>query len=180
MHGVVFAELRKYVDTKFGGNTWDVLLEKSGNQGKVYFPIQAYSDEEAVSLVSAASGLTQQPVVAILADFGEFIAPDLLAMYKHLLKPHWKTLDVIENTEQTIHSVVRVKNPGAQPPQLKVTRRSPEEVVITYASARKMCSLGKGIAQGMAKHFKENIRMTDLKCMAKNDPICEISVRLLH
>jgi hypothetical protein len=34
-------------------------------------------------------------------------------MFGHLLLPEWKTIDVIDNTEGTVHTVVRVKNPGA-------------------------------------------------------------------
>jgi hypothetical protein len=32
-------------------------------------------------------------------------------MYSHLIPAHWKTLDVIEKTEETIHNVVRAQNP---------------------------------------------------------------------
>jgi hypothetical protein len=36
MHGVIFAELRNYAETKHGNGTWDALLRKAGLENKVY------------------------------------------------------------------------------------------------------------------------------------------------
>jgi methyl-accepting chemotaxis protein len=177
MHGLIFLELKKYVDTRLGGNTWKQLLEESGLGTKIYMPIQEYRDEEAIALVSTASALTGQPVLTILEDFGEFIAPDLAEMYKDLIKPGWQTLDLIEHTEDTIHRVVRIDNPTAKPPVLRCQRRGPHEAIITYNSPRKLCSVGKGIIKGVAKQFGEHITITEPSCMLRGDPNCEIVVQ---
>jgi len=120
-----------------------------------------------VALVVAASSMTGLPVAEVLEDFGEFIVPDLVKMYGHLLRPEWGTIDVIENTERTIYSVVRVKNPGAKPPELKTVRHGANEVVLFYASPRQMCALAIGIGKGLAKHFNENIVAQQATCMHK-------------
>ena len=179
MHGIIYRELQKYVDTKFGGDTWATLLKKADLGGKMYTSLQHYPDAEAVALVTTASHMTGLPAAAILEDFGEFIAPDLLSMYKAAVKPEWKTLDLIENTEQTIHKIVRINNPGATPPVLQVTRTSPTEVVLTYTSARKMCAVAKGIAKGVAKHYNERVAITETACMLKGSPSCKLSIKLL-
>lgn len=177
MHGVIFAELKKYVDAKLGGDRWNALLRESGFPGKIYLPSQHYSDEEAVALVTAASRLTGTSAARILEDFGEFIVPDLVAMYRTLIRSDWKTLDLIEHTEETIHRVVRIQQPGARPPELKCVRTSPDEVVVTYASPRKMCGVAKGIARGVAKHFKETVTISETSCMLKGGDHCRISVK---
>src|SRR5229473_7558096 len=130
MHGIIFAELRNYAETKHGNGTWNALLEQAKLENKVYMPIREYPDAEVVALVTAASSMTGLPVSALLEDFGEFLAPALLKMFGHLLLPEWKTIDVIDNTEGTIHTVVRVKNPGTKPPDLQTVRRSKDEVVL--------------------------------------------------
>jgi hypothetical protein len=122
--------------------------------------------------------LARQDPDAILQDFGAFIVPDLLGMYGSLLAKTWKTLDVIENTEDTIHRIVRIRNPGAKPPELRCERSSAEEVVIHYTSARKMCGLGKGIVLGLAKHYGEAISIGESSCMLKGQQECTILVRL--
>lgn len=179
MHGIIFSELKKYVDTKLGGNAWSNLQKESGVGAKTYLAIQEYPDQEVVNLVSTASRITGRSVPAILEDFGEFIVPDLIGMYKGLIKPEWKTIDLIKNTEETIHKVVRLKNPGAKPAELKCSGPGPDEVVITYSSPRKMCSVAKGIAKGVAKHYNERILISEPTCMLKGSPSCKISIKLM-
>lgn len=177
MHGVIFSELRKYAEARTGANGWDALLEKAGLKKKLYMAVGEYPDSEVVALVSAASAVTDLPIPAILEDFGEFITPSLMGMYGHLMKPNWRALDVIENTEGTVHTVVRVQNPGAKPPRLRTTRPSPEEVILIYDSPRQLCALAKGIGKGLAKHFKETLIISETQCMHKGSPSCEIHFR---
>jgi len=178
MQGIIFSELKKYVDTKFGGDTWRVLLKEAGLGSRLYMPVQAYPDQEAVAIVRAAARATGKEVSAILEDFGEFIAPDLMSMFKAMIRPEWKTLDLIENIEGTIHKAVRVQNPGAKPLELKCSRPGTHEVVITYSSPRKMCAVAKGIVRGVARHYHERIAISEPKCMLKGSPSCEIRVRV--
>jgi len=179
MHGIIFSELKKYVDIKFGGSTWNDLLDESGVSSRVYAPVKIYPDQDIAALVSAASRMTTIPVPDILEDFGQFIVPDLIKVYGHLSKPEWKTLDFIEHTEETIHRVVRLKTPGADPPALQCNRLSPDEIVLIYSSPRKMCSLAKGIAKGVARHYNEQIIMTETACMLQGSSRCEISIKLV-
>jgi Haem-NO-binding len=134
MHGIIFAELRNYAETKHGKGTWNQLLKQSGLDNRVYLPIKAYPDTEVVALIGAASSMAGIPVAELVEDFGEFITPALMKMFGHLLLPEWKTIDVIDNTEGTVHSVVRAKNPGTKPPELQTVRRSYDEVVLIYTS----------------------------------------------
>jgi hypothetical protein len=178
MHGIIFTELKKFVDTKLGGDAWTGLLQEAGLRMKVYMPIHAYPDQDAVALVSTAAKMTGQPVDAVLQDFGEFIAPDLLRMYGALLKKEWKTLDILEHTEETIHRVVRAKNPGAEPLQLQSTRLSATTLVIAYTSNRRMCGVAKGIVPGIAAELGEKVVVSESTCMLRGGTKCEISVRL--
>ncbi len=178
MHGIIFLELEKYVVTKFGDDTWSKLLQETGLKGKVYWIGQIYPDEEVVALVSIAAKITRSSVAAILEDFGEFIAPNLVKIYMAFIVPTWKTVDLLENAEETIHKVVRMKLPGADPAILKTSRPNQDEVIIIYDSPRKMCGVAKGIARGVAKYYGESITINEPKCMLLGSPSCEIRVRL--
>jgi hypothetical protein len=159
MHGVVFTELEKYAETKHGAGTWNALLKKAGLDGKVYETFSHYPDQEVSALVSAASSATGLPAQDVLEDFGEFVAPGLLAMYSNLILPRWKSLDVIHETEGTIHAIVRQRDPLARPPKLKTQRVGPDEVVLTYDSPRQMCALAKGIARGLVKRRNDEANL---------------------
>jgi hypothetical protein len=156
MHGFIFSELRKYADTRIGSGAWNRLLESAGLGSKLYLPIQEYPDADAVALVVAAARETGASQEEVLEDFGRFLAPSLLGLYRTLVNPEWKTLDLLEHTEHTIHSVVRARNPGAKPANLQAVRLSPDVVDLTYSSQRRLCPVAKGIIQGMAAHYGED------------------------
>lgn len=177
MHGIIHAELKKYVLGKLGDHAWNAVVEKARLQDKVYLPNRSYPDADALALVTAASQLTKMPPDAILRDFGEFIAPDLLSLYRQHVKPAWKTLELLENTETTIHRIVRATDPNASPPTIQALRKGPNELVIRYTSQRKMCDVAKGIIVGLGKHFREKIELQESQCMKTGGPACEIAVR---
>lgn len=177
MHGIIFAELQKYIDARLGKNGWTRVLKEAGLEAKLYLPVQEYSDEEAVALAATGARMAGLGIQDVLEDFGEFIVPDLVKMYAAVIRPEWKTLDLVQHTEETIHRVVRIKNKGAKPPEIRCLRKNGDEVVITYTSARKMCALARGIARGVAKHYREKIHVSEARCMLKGHEACEISLK---
>jgi len=176
MHGLIFTELQKYVNRKFDYATWRTLLEKSNVPGKIYLPTETYADAEVLAIVNAACEATGSGIAEILEDFGKFLVPDLLRIFSSSVKPEWKTLDMLENIETTIHKAVRLREPGATPPQLVCTRLSATKVQIVYTSARKLCPLAIGLIKGVAEHYKETVKITEPTCMLKGDKECKIMV----
>jgi predicted hydrocarbon binding protein len=179
MNGTIFLGLRKYVRARLGQDAWEGLLDETGIGPRLYVPVGNYPDQEAVALIAAAANRAGRPVDAVLEDFGEFIVPDLMTMYASLIDPGWKTIDLITNTERTIHEVLRRSASQADPPRLKCTRHGDSEVVVIYDSPRKMCPLAKGIARGIARRFDEKVDLAETSCMLKGSPRCEIRVRLV-
>jgi predicted hydrocarbon binding protein len=173
MHGTIFVELEKFVTSQLGEGAWAKLKTEAGiSAARSYRPTFIYPDEELVALVGAGSRITGIPVPELLESYGEFIAPDLLAMYRGAIEPSWRTLDLIEHTEESIHTVVRVDHQGAAPPYLRAERRGPNEVAVTYTSPRKLCAVARGISRGIARHYGESIEITDVRCMHRGDEDC--------
>ncbi|MEA2463964.1 MAG: hypothetical protein QOJ98_1711 [Acidobacteriota bacterium] len=174
MHGIVFGELKQYVTARLGDTAWNELLADAAIGPKLYLAIQEYPDEELGAILQAACRRTALSAAEVLQDFGDFIGPHLVHMYRMYIQPEWKTLDVIEHTEERIHKMVRVQHRGARPPYLSTTRRSEDEIVIHYSSERRLCAFAKGIALGIARHYGEKIAIRDLTCMHKGGRTCEI------
>jgi predicted hydrocarbon binding protein len=177
MHGLIFTELRKYVEAKFDHATWEKLLEKAGQKHQLYLASAVYPDSDILSLVTSACEMTGLSANAVLEDFGEFIAPDLVDQYKFLVNPSWHLLDFLCNTEDTIHKIVRFHK-GVTPPRLVATRVAEDKVVITYTSIRKMCALLKGIVKGAAKYYKEDVSVLETRCMLHGDAECVVTVQV--
>ena len=177
MHGLIFAELKKYVEAKFDAATWQSLLEKAGQKHQLYLASSVYPDQNILDLVTTACQMTGLPANAILEDFGQFVAPGLVEQYKFLINPEWQLLDFLANTEDTIHKVVRFHK-GVAPPRLMTTRVADDKLIITYNSQRKMCPLLKGIVRGAARYYKEAASVVETRCMLQGDSECVFSVQV--
>jgi len=176
MHGTMFVHLRRFTEEQYGTAAWNVVLSAAELGPRVYLPITSYPDEELSAIVAAAARATGQEVPALLESFGEYVAPHLVAMYRHLLKPSWRTLDVLEHVEATAHRAVRVEQPGAAPPYLEAIRDSERQLTIHYTSARRLCHVAKGIIRGLARHFGEAVTITESQCMHRGAGRCVLRV----
>lgn len=177
MHGVIFAQLKKFVETKHGGAAgWNSVRNEAGLGSRAYFSVQKYPDEEVVALVAAASKLTGKPAASLLEDFGAFLAPELLRMYRSMIPAEWTALDLIEHTETRMHKVVRMNDAEATPPHLRVRRVSPTSVIVDYQSQRRLCAVAKGIARGVGAHYNERLVVDERRCMQTGAPACEIVI----
>src|ERR1700687_102849 len=126
MHGIIFTELRRFVDCSLPRGSWSQALRAANLENHAHVSLRDYSDAEFFSIVDATSKIAHKSMAETIEAFGAFIAPNLLSMYSILIKPEWKTLDVIEHTETVIHAVVRVNQAGAKPPELKCKRIGPD------------------------------------------------------
>lgn len=160
MHGIIFKEMQRYVSKRFGLAAWYALLKEAALDHTIYMPTQHYPDQEIITLVSLVSALSGSSAETTLEEFGEFLAPNLLQLYGSMIHPGWKTLDLVEHTEKTMHRVVRFVDQSSAPPRLICTRTGPTEVVLQYASPRNMSSLGIGIIRGIARYYGECVSIT--------------------
>lgn len=178
MHGIILGELKKFIDTKHGVMYWPDLLQECGLGNKSYYAINDYPDEEVVAIVTTEAKKTGVGLATLLEDIGVFIGPGMIKSYAGLINPAWRTLELLEHTENTMHRTV-TKLHGAHPPKLAVTRVTSHEAIINYTSPRKMCALATGLVKAYANHYGELIEVTHLSCMHKGDKACNMLVKLI-
>ncbi len=176
MHGLIFLELKKFVDARLGEIAWSEILGQTGLEGREYLPVRQHGDAEAASLMAEVGARTGLDHDALLQQLGEFMAPDLLRMYGSLLRREWRTLDVLEHAHTTIDRVMRARNPAVSAIAMSGERLGPDELALTYASPRRMCALAKGIVRGLAAHFRERVRIEETACMHRGAPHCRLRV----
>lgn len=178
MHGLIVNQFRQFVVDRFGRDQWMRLVDATGSDlpdGPVALS-RIYPDAEVMALVKTASSVTEIPLSTLLEDFGTFLAPSLLRVYEPLIRPSWRTLDVVANTESMIHTVVRRQDPTARPPYLSATRVSASEVRLRYTSPRKMCDVARGIVRGLAAHFHEKVEIDEQECMNRGGEACVLRI----
>ena len=179
MNGVIYIEIAKYAQSLIGEQGWEGVIRQAGVPARRYYRVADYPDEEAFALLAALSAQLQRPVPELLESLGEFIVPDLMKMARMWIPPHWKTIDVVADTEETIHEMLRQEGSNVNnPPRLRCRRNGPSEVVVTYDSPRRMCGLAKGIVRGLARHYDEQVSIDEPACMLQGATACELVVRL--
>ena len=155
MHGTIFTLLKRYFQTQYDHSTWVRLLELSGLSATDFNHRDVYPDEHMYALVGQAAEMTGLSADELHEKFGEYLVPDMLYMYQKLIRPEWRTLDMLEHTETVMHTHVRAAHTGNRPPVLDVRRIGPNEALIEYVSPRRMGALAVGIVQGLARYFDE-------------------------
>lgn len=178
MHGIIFNQMRSYAQARLGEDGWERLLKEAGlPASRVYLGFQSYPDTEAVALVTAACRLSGQEARPLLEDFGEFIGPGLMRIYRMFVQPGWNILDVVENAER-IHERVR-KDPHATPPRLECQRIDSHTMRVIYTSPRKLCGVGIGFVRGLAHELGQRVEVHEPQCMYRGAPACEFIVKRL-
>jgi predicted hydrocarbon binding protein len=173
VHGLIFFYIQKFADEATSGKTtWLKLRDTVTASDNRYLPNEVYPDEDAIELLQKIADTCGEPLPELIERFGEFLAPHLIKVASQNIDPTWRTLDLIENTEDIIHTMVRTAKPGAEPPVLETVRHSPNELHLVYSSSRQLCLLAKGITQGLANHYGETILIEETSCMHKGDPFC--------
>ena len=72
MKGIVFDMLRDMVEDRFGLEGWQAVLDHARSDG-LYISTETYADEELLSLVAAASEVSQIEAEQLVYAFGQFM-----------------------------------------------------------------------------------------------------------
>lgn len=183
MHGLIFFYIRKFAESLPNGLAQAAgqasgrtsIMRQAGN----YLPSGSYPDDDAVALLQAVADARGEPLGETVTQFGEFLAPHLVKVAGQLVDPEWRTLDLVEHTEQLIHAMIRMAKPGAEPPVLEAVRISPQELQLVYSSRRRLCLLASGLVRGLARHFGETVEIDEPGCMLRGDPFCSFVIRVV-
>jgi hypothetical protein len=179
MHPLIHIGLKEYVERRYGIERWIGFLEAAGvSLTRPYVRVGPYPDEELVAIVAAIAAGTGTSPNAVLEDFGTALAPQLIAMYPRLVRPEWRSLDLLQYTEDAIHQVVRHGQLGARPPVVRCRRLSPSALHLTYESSRRLCPLAVGIMRGIGRHYGETLTIRHPVCMLHGADACEFDVAL--
>lgn len=75
------------------------------------------------------------------------------------MDPAWRTLDLLEHTEHTMHQQVRHEHAGNALPVLAVKYLSASELQVDCVSARRTRGLAVGIIRGLTTYYDEADRI---------------------
>ena len=180
MQGIFLDALERFVVRELGETGLQQVRAATGRGDNRYVFDATYPDAEINLIVQSVSQANGMPPEEILQQFAEGLVPSLLDVYGFLVNSKWTFVDFLLNTEAVIHKAVRLNTPTAKPPAIVAHLAASDTVTITYRSARRLCSVAKGIIRGSATHYKVKAAISEERCMLRGDPECVITVAVNH
>lgn len=183
MIGSVFVRFQIFMNECHGRDSWNELLQAAGfPPDKVYRSVRFYPDSEFDRLLHYALVKTRMPRDIFLRRLGQHCGAYIIETYKMMVLPRWRTLDVVEKVGAKIYSSIQFVDVNAPKSVFECQRVSPEELILTYDSPRKMCQYILGIIDAVADHFGEKVIDVHETCMNTSEEAlaCKITLRLVR
>lgn len=157
MKGIIFTEFMDLVESAFGIETVDEIIDRTDlPSGGAYTAVGTYDHQEIVSLLMNLSEVTGTPAPDLLAIFGKHLFSRFAVLYPQMVGSADSGLDFLASVEDYIHVEVRKLYPHAELPRFDCSRPTPDELVMIYHSNKHLEDLAGGLIEGCLEHFQEN------------------------
>lgn len=177
MKGIIFNLLEAIVSRHHGDAMWDKVLDETGLDG-AYTSLGSYSDDEFTRLVQTVANTRGISPRECVRWFGREAMPLLAKRYPVFFTGHKTTLPFIFSVNSIIHPEVRKIHPGANCPVFRFEETADGALLLGYESPRPFCALAEGFIEGAANYFGETAAVEHLRCSAKGDLECLLSIRV--
>lgn len=161
MHGSIFIFLKRYIESEYDYSTWVKIMqsEKLERLNTPYELNEVYPIEELFTIMAEGARLGGVSYPEFQEQFGKFLVPDLLLVFKRFINPEWKTYDMLQYIGSHMHGGIRRENDKTNPPPLHVSKVGKNTLILDYYSKRKMAGFAIGIIKGLARYFQEEERV---------------------
>ncbi len=171
MKGLLFNVLEEVVASEHGDDAWDELLETAELDG-AYTSLGSYPDEQMTQLIRAAGTLFGRPADEVLRHFGRRALPIFAKRFPALFEGRRSTRDILVALNSIIHPEVRKIYPGAEVPSFDFHTSTLGQLIMGYASSRRLCLFAEGLIEGCADLFEEHLSVQQSLCVRKGNAIC--------
>jgi len=156
MKGIVFTEFLELVESKFGYEMVDSIIQESHlPNGGAYTSIGTYPHSEIVMLVTQLSHKTEIPVSELLRIYGRHILRVFAKSYSHFFEGVTTAFGLLEQIENHIHVEVLKLYPDAELPRFSVRRLDENTLEMIYHSERRLADFAMGLIESTLEHYQE-------------------------
>lgn len=161
MKGIVFTEFLEMVESKFGLETVDTIIEsaKLPSQG-IYTSVGTYDFNEMVSLISQLGTVTNINTGDLIYTFGHYLFAGLGNAHPEVIKSYNSPLSMLYAIEDHIHVHVKKLYPDAELPTFKILEKTDTSLTMIYCSSRGLYRLAHGLIEKTFEHFDETATVT--------------------
>lgn len=156
MKGIVFAEFLEMVESKFGLETVDTIIESANlpSQG-IYTSVGTYDFNEMVSLITELGAVTDIELGELIYTFGHYLFASLGNAHPEVIQSYNSPLSLLYSIEDHIHVHVQKLYPDAELPTFKILEKTDTSLTMVYSSTRGLYRLAHGLIEKTFEHFNE-------------------------
>ncbi|MBL9154943.1 MAG: heme NO-binding domain-containing protein [Verrucomicrobiales bacterium] len=161
MKGIIFTEFTEMVESVFGFDTLDTIIERANlPSGGQYTAVGTYDHGEMVSLVIQLSAATGMEVPALLKAFGTHLFHRFAKIYPDMIAGESSALGFLDRVETHIHREVLKLYPNAELPRFENHWVTDRELEMVYHSNKHFEDVAEGLILGCLEHFNETAEVT--------------------
>ncbi len=160
MKGIVFTEFLEMVETTFGLEVVDAMIENSNLQSEgAYTSVGTYDFNEMVSLLTNLSTSVNVPVNDLLYSFGHYLFNGLLKAHPEVVSSYKNPIGLLYSIEDHIHVHVKKLYPDAELPSFKILEKTEQSLTMLYSSSRGLYALAHGLIKKTFEHFQKSVQV---------------------
>lgn len=161
MKGIVFTEFLEMVESKFGLEIVDQIIEQSNLPSEgVYTSVGTYEFNEMVSLITQLSSKVNVSVDDLLYTFGIYLFDSLGRAHPEVIQSYNSPLGLLYSIEDHIHVHVKKLYPDAELPTFKILEKTDTSISMIYTSSRGLYKLAHGLMQKSFEHFNKSAEVS--------------------
>lgn len=168
MKGIVFTEFLEMVESSYGLETVDTIIENCElPSGGAYTSVGTYDFNEMVSLLTELSNQTGVAHQELLYLFGHYLFGGLVAAHPEVVSSYSNPIGLLNCIEDHIHIHVRKLYPDAELPEFKILSKTENSLEMIYMSSRGLYALAHGLIEKTFEHFGKTVKV-DYKLLNEN------------
>jgi len=163
MKGVIVFAMREMMIEKFGERKWKELLKKAGIDKKsIILPISDISDQIVMKIINASCELLNMPLNQLADTFGDYWVNVYTQKVYHHYYEDCKTAKEFLIKLNEIHFTTTRTTSNANPPKFEYEWEDDKTLIMHYKSPRGLIDFVVGLAKGVGKLYKEDLKVTKL------------------
>ncbi|MFC3121588.1 heme NO-binding domain-containing protein [Agaribacter flavus] len=179
MQGAIFTAFSDLVIEQQGMGAWDEILDNvQPASGGIYTRGQQYDDNELFALVGALAEKTGLPATDLVRAFGKFLFGKLYSNMPPNIEHISDLKEFLISIDSVIHVEVQRIHPDAYLPKFEYTETPEGDLVMYYASKRKLCHAAEGLILGAAEQFQRKVTISHPECMHQGDERCKLIISI--
>lgn len=172
MKGIIFREFLELVESKFGVEVVDEIIETSQLESKgAYTRVGTYNHNEFFSLLTNLSQRINAPVKELVLLYAEHLFQVFISNYGNFFKNITDGFEMLASVENTIHVEVLKLYPDAELPTFVILQHTKTELILKYSSPRKMGDFAEGLIHCCMHHFGHNYAIEREDLSASGDVV---------